>query len=70
LYGELISENVMKTIRIEERNHLMKQQLWGGYSRHNQIVKIETNEKGNVTESLLVENHALMMYNPFLSEKT
>ena len=58
--------------RIEERNHLMKQQYWGGYSRHNQIVQIETDLEEYETEKLLVENHAVMMYNPFLTneEKT
>jgi len=45
----------------------MKLQYWGGYSRHNQIVQIEKN--GNdINEKLLVENHAIMMYNPFLEE--
>jgi vancomycin resistance protein VanW len=67
LHGELISKDeLMSKFRIEERNHLMNQQMWGGYSRHNQIFKIETNEDGEVSESLLVENHALMMYTPFL----
>ena len=56
--------------RVEERNHLMKQQYWGGYSRHNQIVKISTNSKGQSTETLLVENHAIMMYNPIIPEKS
>lgn len=69
LRGELTSElPVMRTYRIEERNHMMSQQTWGGYSRHNQIFKIETDSFGMDTETLLVENHALMMYNPFLSE--
>ena len=31
--------------------------------------KIETDEFGNSMESLLIENHALMMYNPFLKNK-
>ena len=44
LHGELISKDeLMSKFRIEERNHLMNQQMWGGYSRHNQIFKIETN---------------------------
>lgn len=67
LNGELLCTKQTKTeYKIEERNHIMKQQMWGGYSRHNQIVKIETNENGETKETLLVENHALMMYNPFL----
>ncbi len=66
LNGELFSENKLKTTYvIEERNHRMDQQIWGGYSRHNQIFKI-TKENDDVTEELLVENHAIMMYEPFL----
>ena len=67
LHGELVSNVPLNSkFRIEERNHIMEQQMWGGYSRHNQIVKIETDAEDNEIESLLVENHAIMMYNPFL----
>lgn len=70
LHGELISaKKISSTFKIEERKHLMNQQIWGGYTRHNQIVKIEIDEFENETESLLVENHAIMMYSPFLEEK-
>lgn len=67
LHGELIASDLVRTsFRIEELNHMMTQQIWGGYTRHNQIVKIEITEDGNEAETLLVENHAIMMYNPFL----
>lgn len=56
--------------KIEERNHIIKQQIWGGYSRHNQIVRIKKFPNGQTEELLLVENHAIMMYNPFLENKT
>lgn len=70
LHGELISvEKLNSDFRIEEENHLMKQQMWGGYSRHNQIVKVEIDENNMETRTLLVENHAIMMYNPFLEAK-
>ncbi len=66
LNGELFSENELsEKYRIEERNHRIDQQIWGGYSRHNQIFKL-TEDKGEVDEILLVENHAIMMYEPFL----
>ncbi|MGB0934198.1 MAG: VanW family protein [Lishizhenia sp.] len=69
LNSELLSKvKIDREYKIEERNHLMKQQFWGGYSRHNQIVQIEKIKEGT-TEKLLVENHAVMMYNPFLEEK-
>lgn len=70
LNGQLqCKTSLLSKFRIEERNHLMKQQYWGGYSRHNQIVQIEMDFEGSETEKLLVENHAIMMYNPFLTEK-
>lgn len=66
LYGELFSNiQITDTYKIEERNHIIKQQMWGGYSRHNQIVQVIENEK-YTNEKLLVENHAIMMYEPFL----
>lgn len=69
LNGQLFSAKRLNSkYKVEERNHIMKQQFWGGYSRHNQIVQIVEKE-GHKTEKLLVENHALMMYNPFLQEK-
>lgn len=70
LHGELLSsEQLDYTFKVQEENHLMKQQIWGGYTRHNQIMKIEIDEDKNENKSLLVENHAIMMYNPFLEEK-
>jgi len=66
LNGELFSERKLEeTFKIEERNHQIRQQFWGGYSRHNQIVKIITSNN-TITEKTLVENHAIMMYEPFL----
>ena len=70
LNGELLSKKSIETsYKIEERNHVMKQQMWGRYSRHNQIIQIEKDTFGNKTEKLLVENHAIMMYSPFIEEK-
>ncbi len=67
LRGALISsEPVAANYSVEERNHIIKQQIWGGYSRHNQIVQIKESPDGSFEERLLVENHTIMMYNPFL----
>jgi vancomycin resistance protein VanW len=67
LHGELVSvEKVNESYSIEERNHIIKQQFWGGYSRHNQIVQIKEFNDGETEEKVLVENHAVMMYSPFL----
>ncbi|WP_196892897.1 VanW family protein [Aureivirga marina] len=67
LHGELFSKTkIEETYKIEERNHQIKQQYWGGYSRHNQIFKIVTKKEKIIEEKLIVENHAIMMYNPFI----
>ena len=67
LHGKLwCDESEGCTYDIEERNHYIDQMPWGGYARHNQIFKIEKRNDGSKTESLLVENHAIMMYDPFL----
>ncbi|MCR9171425.1 MAG: VanW family protein [bacterium] len=62
----LASHEIEEEYSVEERNHIIKQQIWGGYSRHNQIVQIKKSADGTKEERLLVENHAIMMYNPFL----
>lgn len=67
LHGHLFCEYPLETsFHVEERNHIIKQQAWGGYSRHNQIFRIEKNLQGTETEELLVQNHAILMYTPFL----
>ncbi|WP_103070440.1 VanW family protein [Aquimarina sediminis] len=69
LNGELVSKNkITESYSIEERNHQIRQQFWGGYSRHNQIFKI-TKKESHESEKMIVENHAIMMYEPFLENK-
>lgn len=69
LHGELLCEHPdPNQYYIEQRNHRMQHEFWGGYSRHNEIYQIITAENGEQSERLLVENHALMMYNPFLTD--
>ena len=70
LHGRLLCESKPReTYRVEERNHEIRQQFWGGYSRHNEIVQVKTDEDGRESERLLVQNDAIMMYAPFLEEK-
>lgn len=69
LYGTLWADNPIKySYRVEERGHRIVRQPWGGYTRHNQIYQICCYPDGKETERLLVENHAIMMYNPILSQ--
>ena len=67
LNGSLYCDfDYQSTFSVEERFHEIKQQIWGGYSRHNQIHRIEHDQHGVISEHMLVENHALMMYEPLL----
>lgn len=51
-----------------ETDHLIKQQWWGGYTRHNKIWKRRIKLTDNSNDEILVtENHAIMMYNPLLT---
>jgi vancomycin resistance protein VanW len=69
LNGELYSnKKIIEKYSVVERNHLITTQFWGGYSRHNRIYQIRSDKNGNVTEKLLVENNAIMMYEPFLNK--
>ena len=55
--------------KIFETDHLIKMQPWGGYSRHNRIWRRQTSKiDGHTSEQLVTENHAIMMYNPLLTE--
>ncbi|MBP7006025.1 VanW family protein [Patescibacteria group bacterium] len=57
---------------IEERNHSIQHEWWGGYTRNNELRRmsydINTNEKTG--EEMITENHAIMMYNPLLEGQT
>lgn len=57
--------------KIFEKDHEIKSEWWGGYSRNNKIfrkvINLNTNEEGE--DEFITENHAIMMYNPFLDYK-
>ena len=71
LNGKLRCNNSFPyTYNIVERNHFIKQQWWGGYTRHNQIWKQKMDNKNSILfEELITENHAIMMYNPLLESQ-
>ena len=55
--------------KIVERNHEMRGEYWGGYSRHNELYQLQYNLDGELlSERMVVKNSALMMYSPFLEE--
>jgi vancomycin resistance protein VanW len=54
---------------IIEKNHIMRAEYWGGFSRCNEIYRRTFNLEGQmIDEELVTANAALMMYSPFLSE--
>ncbi len=71
LVGEWLSEAPLNfKYEIEERDHHIDHEWWGGYSRNNTIIRIkynlETGEK--IDEEMITENHAVMMYAPLLEK--
>jgi vancomycin resistance protein VanW len=69
LHGEILSNRAPEwKYEVYETDHLMKLQPWGGYTRHNRIWRRQTSlVDGLTSESLVTENHAIMMYNPLLT---
>lgn len=52
---------------IIEKNHHFKSEFWGGFSRHNELYRRRYSLEGIlIDEEYITENHALMMYSPFL----
>jgi vancomycin resistance protein VanW len=58
------------SFEVVERNHAMHMQWWGGYSRHNTLVRLRRSvETGEVlAEEFVADNHAVMMYAPLLAQ--
>lgn len=70
LVGELRSLTP-SPVRYEvyEKNHTINHEVWGGYTRHNELWrKTFTNETNEIlADEKITENHALMMYEPLLT---
>ncbi|MGL5436455.1 MAG: VanW family protein [Lachnospiraceae bacterium] len=55
------------TYEVYEKEHLMQPEYWGGYTRHNMIYRRKFDRDGNLeADEYVVENHAIMMYSPFI----
>jgi vancomycin resistance protein VanW len=69
LMGEIRANNALN-IRYEvfEQEHLIRHEPWGGYSRHNRIHRklFDIHTQIELDEEFVTENHALMMYQPFI----
>lgn len=54
---------------IVERNHKMRGEYWGGYTRHNELYRQIFDLEGNLLqEEFVTKNDAVMMYAPLLAE--
>ena len=54
---------------VVERNHEMRGEPWGGFTRHNELYRLEYGPDGALREErLVVRNSAVMMYAPFLEQ--
>ena len=52
---------------VVERNHEMRSEFWGGYTRHNTLYRQTFDENGTLLrEEYLFSNDAIMMYDPFI----
>ena len=57
------------TYEVYEKSHVMQSEFWGGYTRHNLLYRKKCNADGLVTDDeFIVENHAIMMYSPYITE--
>lgn len=57
------------TYEVYEKNHMMRREFWGGYTRHNVLFrKVYDADKNLLADEYVVENHAVMMYEPLLPE--
>ena len=68
LEGEIrVSSPMTGKYCVIEKNHRMEPEYWGGYSRHNELYQEIYSLDGELLLTKpLVENHAIMMYSPFL----
>jgi vancomycin resistance protein VanW len=68
LNGKILSnKTVENNYKVYEDKHIIKNEFWGGYTRHNSILRDTINRKGEIIKTEIVtNNHAIMMYNPML----
>ncbi|MCL2463447.1 MAG: VanW family protein [Micrococcales bacterium] len=72
LCGQWLSDAPASHVyEVYEAEHIMRQEVWGGYSRHNLLYRrVRTPEGVDLGDEYVTENHALMMYNPILPGRT
>lgn len=54
---------------VYEQDHMIRQEYWGGYVRHNRIHRRKFNlDNQLIDDEFVTENHAIMMYEPLLAD--
>ncbi|MBS4032193.1 MAG: VanW family protein [Clostridiales bacterium] len=68
LHGRLLSaDSQPHTYQVYEAEHSISHEWWGGYMRHNILRrKVLDDNNTEVNDEYVVENHAIMMYEPLL----
>lgn len=68
LVGEWRSDALaIRNYEVYEKEHWITHEYWGGYVRHNKIHrKVFNIDKIQIGDEYITENHAIMMYEPFL----
>jgi vancomycin resistance protein VanW len=72
LTGKWLSDKPIEfKYKIFDKDHKIKSEWWGAYTRNNKIFRKIIDKKNNkeISEEFVSENKALMMYNPFLENK-
>ncbi|QOR64736.1 VanW family protein [Cytobacillus suaedae] len=60
-----------RTYKVYEKDHSITAEYWGGYVRQNTIYrKVFNIEKELIDDEFITENRAIMMYEPFLEDKS
>lgn len=65
------SHPLMRTYEVYEKEHWITYEFWGAYVRHNKIFrKVFNTDNELIDDEFITENHAIMMYEPLLTERT
>ena len=72
LEGEIrVNSEPLYRFDIVERNHEMRSEYWGGFTRHNDLYQLTYNLNGELlSDEHLIHNSAIMMYSPFIDSNT
>ena len=72
LVGEWRTSTEQKeAYEVYEKDHWITHEYWGGYARHNTIFRRKYDQDSRLIEdAYMTENHAMMMYEPLLANKT